>query len=80
MAAVFVVGSIDTHDGVIRRLANETGSIVVGIDYRLAPEFKFPCPNGRGVKLLADFIRENGEKYDIDAIISPLQVTRPGAF
>src|ERR1022692_3093560 len=40
----FVLGSIDTHEGVCRRLANYSGCRVVSVDYRLAPEHKFPIP------------------------------------
>ena len=39
----FVVGSLDTHDGVCRKLAAETGYPVVSVDYRLAPEHPFPA-------------------------------------
>ena len=38
----FVVGSIDTHDVVCRRLCHASGCAVVSVDYRLAPEHKFP--------------------------------------
>lgn len=40
----FTVGSNKTHDGMMRRLAKETGSLVVGVEYSLAPENKFPIP------------------------------------
>ena len=39
----FVIGSIDTHDSVCRMLANQADCIVVSVDYRLAPESKFPA-------------------------------------
>lgn len=39
----FVVGSIDTHDAVCRRLCQISGCAVVSLDYRLAPEHKFPA-------------------------------------
>ncbi|MFI9200338.1 alpha/beta hydrolase [Streptomyces sp. NPDC053048] len=38
----FVVGDLDTHDGVCRRLCRDVGAVVVGVGYRLAPEFPFP--------------------------------------
>jgi len=39
----FVFCSIETHDGTCRRLANATGSAVVSVEYRLAPECPFPA-------------------------------------
>ena len=38
----WVVGSLDSHDRIMRLLAKESGLGVVGIDYALAPETKFP--------------------------------------
>jgi acetyl esterase len=39
----FVVGDLDTHDGVCRLLAATAGVTVLSIDYRLAPEHPFPA-------------------------------------
>ena len=39
----FVVCSLDTHDAMCRNLCSGTGSVVVSVDYRLAPEHKFPA-------------------------------------
>ena len=39
----FVVCSLDTHDGICRNLCAGTGCVVVSVDYRLAPEAKFPA-------------------------------------
>jgi acetyl esterase len=39
----FVIGNLDTHDGLCRQLANASGCSVISIDYRLAPEHKFPA-------------------------------------
>jgi acetyl esterase len=39
----FVVGSLDTHDGLCRLLAAEGDLRVIAVDYRLAPENKYPA-------------------------------------
>lgn len=38
-----VIGDLDTHDGPCRMLARETGRLVVSVEYRLAPENRFPA-------------------------------------
>jgi acetyl esterase len=38
----FVICSIETHDALCRSIANRTGAVVFNVDYRLAPEAKFP--------------------------------------
>ena len=39
----WVIGNIETHDGLCRMMANEGGFRVISVDYRLAPENKFPA-------------------------------------
>ncbi|HLG85313.1 MAG TPA: alpha/beta hydrolase [Bradyrhizobium sp.] len=39
----WVIGNLDTHDVACRKLAHEGEMTVIAVDYRLAPEHKFPA-------------------------------------
>ena len=39
----YVLGDLDSHDALARSLANGSGSVVVSVDYPLAPEHRFPA-------------------------------------
>jgi acetyl esterase len=39
----WVLGGIDSHDGLCRRLAAASGCAIAAVDYRLAPEHPFPA-------------------------------------
>jgi acetyl esterase len=39
----FVICSIETHDAMCRQICRRSRSVVVSVDYRLAPENKFPA-------------------------------------
>jgi len=38
----FVIGGLETHDSLCRQLALRSGAAVLSLDYRLAPEHRFP--------------------------------------
>jgi acetyl esterase/lipase len=62
----FVIGNLDTHDAVCRSLAKESGAVVIAVDYRLAPEHKFPAAvdDAHAVTVWA---ATNAERLGIDA-------------
>ena len=39
----WVIGGVDSHDGQVREMVNRTGMVFVSVDYRLAPEARFPA-------------------------------------
>ncbi|ROH87399.1 alpha/beta hydrolase [Chryseobacterium cucumeris] len=61
----FIAGGYESHDAVVRKLANKTGAVVIFIDYRLAPEHPFPA----GLNDCIDGVKwvfENAESLGID--------------
>jgi acetyl esterase len=61
----WVIGSIETNDSTCRALANESGSIVVSVGYRLAPETKFPG-GLNDCFAAAEWVFENAEYFGGD--------------
>jgi acetyl esterase len=39
----WLLGSVDSHDGICRSLANASGAVVLSVGYRCAPEARFPA-------------------------------------
>ncbi|WP_281561698.1 alpha/beta hydrolase [Thalassomonas sp. RHCl1] len=59
----FVSGDFATHDQQMRKLANLSGAMVIGVDYRLAPEFSYPAAHDdayRASQLIYQHCREWG--------------------
>ncbi len=61
----FVVGSVATHDILCRRLAEAAGCAVVSVDYRLAPEHRFPTAANDAWDAL-QWLAANGQSLGID--------------
>jgi acetyl esterase len=61
----WVAGGLETHDGLCRRLCNETGCRVIAVDYRLAPEHPFPFGLADAVAALAH-VSANPKLFGID--------------
>ena len=56
----FVLGDLDTHDGIVRRLALASGLRFVSVGYRRAPEHPYPAPLDdcvAAVRWVADHLR-----------------------
>jgi acetyl esterase len=62
----FVIGNLDSHDVVCRKLADEGQLIVIAVDYRLAPEHKFPAGVEDAVTA-TKWIADNARQLAIDA-------------
>ncbi len=62
----WVIGDLETHDGVCRQLAEASGMTVIAVDYRLAPEEPFPASIDDCYKATA-WIAANGDTLNIDA-------------
>ncbi|MBI5265136.1 MAG: alpha/beta hydrolase [Bradyrhizobium sp.] len=62
----WVIGDLETHDVVCRKLADQGELIVVSVDYRLAPEHKFPAAVDDSIAA-TKWIAANAKQLGIDA-------------
>jgi len=61
----FVIGDLDTHDGLCRLFANASGCRVISVEYRLAPEHKFPAAV-EDAYAAASWVAEHARESGID--------------
>lgn len=62
----WVIGDLDTHDGICRSLANAAGCVVASVDYRLAPEHKYPVAVEDALAATR-WIAQHGPRLDVDS-------------
>jgi acetyl esterase len=62
----WVIGNLDTHDVACCKLAHEGEMIVIAVDYRLAPEHKFPAAAVDSITA-TQWIAANATELGIDA-------------
>ena len=62
----WVIGDLDTHDVACRKLADEGQLIVISVDYRRAPEHKFPAAVDDAIAS-TKWIAENAKQFGVDA-------------
>ena len=61
-----VAGSLDTHDGICRAMTQASGCRVVSVDYRLAPEHRFPAAVEDGCAVM-EHVARHAEQFGVDA-------------
>lgn len=61
----FVAGSFETHDALVRKLANATKCVVIFPDYRLAPENPFPA-GLNDCTSITNWVYDNADTLKID--------------
>ncbi len=61
----WVIGSLDSVDRSCRALANASGCVLISVDYRLAPEHKFPAAV-EDADAAVRYVAEHAAEFDID--------------
>ena len=61
----FVFGNIESHEGICRLAANRSRSKILSVDYRLAPEYKFPAALDDALEALK-WVQKNSSRLGIN--------------
>ena len=62
----FVIGGLETHDSLCRQLALRSGGAVMALDYRLAPEYRFPTAVKDAWAAMHWLAREGAQRLGLD--------------
>ena len=62
----WVIGNIETHDATCRQLTAGAGCVTISVDYRLAPEHKFPA-SPDDCYAAAKWVSENAHSINVDS-------------
>ena len=62
----WVIGDLESHDGLCRHLVKESGLALLAVDYRLAPEHPFPAAVDDAYAAL-EWVAEQGEVLGVDS-------------
>ncbi|WP_439029078.1 alpha/beta hydrolase [Gordonia terrae] len=62
----FAIGDLDSHDAWCHHLAAASDCVVIAVDYRLAPEHKFPVP-GEDCFAAVEWVHAHAAELGIDA-------------
>ncbi len=61
----WVIGSLNSHDRQCRALANASGHVVIAVEYRLAPEHKYPAA-AEDCLAVTEYVMAHPEEFGID--------------
>lgn len=74
----FVIGDLDQNEEYLRRLSNAVGSVVVSVDYRLAPEHPYPAAID-DARLVWEWIKSDPAELDANVSSAALAGESAGA-
>jgi len=61
----WVLGNAETHDRLVREIANGTGAAVIFVNYSRSPEAKFPVAIEQSY-FAASYVAKNGGEFNVD--------------
>ena len=74
----WVMGSVETHDAFCRRLCASAGVAIASVDYRRAPEHKYPAPEDDCYHAFTTLLGSRQEGSSVVDTLRPLDCTRVG--